>query len=308
MDIFDRKNLAPMLIDEMRDPFDSNDYIYEIKWDGIRSISYLDKNIDIRSRNGMLLISIFPELENIYKQVKNKCVIDGELVILKNAIPDFYEVSRRLTMKNQFKINLAADRYPASIIAFDILYYKDKDITMLPLLERKKYLEDVLIENDLICFSRFIELYGTQLFNVVKEKKLEGIVAKRKDSIYRTGKTTKDWIKCKVLDSEDCVICGYIIKEKGMTSFIIAQYDIETLIYKGHVSLGASLRTLNRYKYKIIDQSPFKYPLKGHENAVWIEPELVCIIESMPTEREGYRLPVFRGIREDKAPLDCQLK
>lgn len=308
MDIFDRKNIAPMLIDEMTDPFDSNDYIYEIKWDGIRSISYLDKNTDIRSRNGNCLVSTFPELEGLYKQVNQKCIIDAELVILKNAIPDFYEVSRRLIMKNQFKIRLATDKYPSSLIAYDILYYKDKDITMLPLLERKKYLEDVIVENDIICVSRYVELYGTQLFEMVKEKGLEGIVAKRKDSTYRIGKTTKDWIKCKVLYTEDCIICGYVIKEKGMTSFIIAQYDIDTLIYKGHVSLGVSLKTLNRYKYKIIDKSPFKYPLKGHENAVWIEPKLVCIIESMPTDREGYRLPVFRGIREDKTPIECQLK
>lgn len=308
MDIYDKKNIKPMLIADMKEPFDSADYIYEVKWDGIRCISYLDNDTDIRNIKNKPVLSIFPELEEIHKQIKYKCILDHELVVLKNSIPDFYEVSRRLTTRNQFKIKLAADKFPASIIAYDILYYKDRDITMLPLVERKKYLEEVLIENDCICFSRYVECYGIQLFELVKEKGLEGIVAKRKDSKYWSGKKTKEWIKSKVLNTEDCVICGYIIREKGMTSFVIAQYDEDELIYQGHVSLGSSLRVLNNYKYEILDKSPLKYTPKGHENTVWIEPKLVCIIESMPTDRDGYRRAVFKGIRNDKYPIECQIK
>lgn len=307
MDIFDSKNIKPMLISEMKEAFDSNEYIYEIKWDGIRCVSFLDNSTDIRNKRNKMMIPVYPELEELHKQVKCKCIIDHEVVVLKNGMPDFYEVQKRTVMSNPFKIKLAADKYPASVIAYDILYYKNKEITMLPLIERKKYLEEVVIENQLISVSRYVENNGVMLYELVKEKGLEGIVAKKKTSLYWQGKRSKDWIKCKVMSTEDCVICGFILKEKHMTSLIIGQYDDDALVYKGHVTLGVSLRILNQYKYKIIDYSPFGYIPKGNENATWIEPNLVCIVESMPTEKEAFRQPVFKGIRDDKEPHQCQV-
>ncbi|MBE5989213.1 MAG: DNA ligase [Paenibacillaceae bacterium] len=307
MDLFDSKNVSPMLISEMKAPFDSPDHIYEIKWDGIRCISFLSDKTDMRNKRNKLMIPLFPELEDLYKQVKVKCILDHELLVLRNGVPDFYEVQKRALMSNQFKIKLAASKYPASIIAYDILYYKDKDITMLPLMERKKYLDDVVIENHLISVSRYVENNGIMLFNLVKEKGLEGIVAKRKDSLYWPGNRSKDWIKCKIMASDDCVICGYIPKENNMTSLILGQYDDDLLVYKGHVTLGVSLRILNEHKYQIIDYSPFGYVPKGNEDAVWLAPELVCIVESMPTEKDSFRQPVFKGIRNDKLAIECRI-
>lgn len=307
MDLFDSKNVSPMLISEMKAPFDSPDHIYEIKWDGIRCLSFLSDKTDMRNKRNKLMIPLFPELEDLYKQVKVKCILDHELLVLRNGVPDFYEVQKRALMSNQFKIKLAASKYPASIIAYDILYYKDKDITMLPLMERKKYLDDAIIENHLISVSRYVENNGIMLFNLVKEKGLEGIVAKRKDSLYWPGNRSKDWIKCKIMASDDCVICGYISKENNMTSLILGQYDDDLLVYKGHVTLGVSLRILNEHKYQIIDYSPFGYVPKGNEDAVWLAPELVCIVESMPTEKDSFRQPVFKGIRDDKLAIECRI-
>lgn len=307
MDMFENRKINPMLIAEMREPFDSPDFIYEIKWDGIRCVSYLGSETDIRNKRNKLMAPIFPELQNLHEQVKVKCILDHEMLVLRNGMPEFYEVQKRATMTNPFKIKLSSERYPASIIAYDILYYKDKDITMLPLIERKKYLQDVVIENEMISVSRYIEHNGIMLFDLVKEKGLEGVVAKKKSSLYWQGKRSKDWIKFKVLDSDDCVICGYILKEKSMTSLIIGQYDEDVLVYKGHVTLGVSLRILNQYKYKVIDYSPFGFVPAGNENAVWLAPELVCIVESMPSENNGFRQPVFKGIREDKTAIECQV-
>jgi bifunctional non-homologous end joining protein LigD len=307
MDIFDNRKISPMLIAEMKDPFDSPDYIYEIKWDGIRCVSYLGSETDIRNKRNKLMAPIFPELQNLHEQVKVKCILDHELLVLRNGMPEFYEVQKRATMTNPFKIKLSSERYPASIIAYDILYYKDRDITMLPLIERKKYLQDVVIENDMISVSRYIEDNGIMLFDLVKEKGLEGVVAKKKSSLYWQGKRSKDWIKFKVMDTDDCVICGYIIKEKSMTSLILGQYDEDMLVYKGHVTLGVSLRILNQHKYKVIDYSPFGYVPQGNDNAVWLAPELVCIVESMPTEKVGFRQPVFKGIRNDKSAIECKV-
>ena len=178
---------------------------------------------------------------------------------------------------------------------------------MLPLMERKKYLEDVVQENNLISVSRYIENDGIKLFELVKAKSLEGIVAKRKDSLYWQGKKTKDWIKCKVMSTEDCIICGYILKANNMTSLVLGQYDGDALIYRGHVTLGASLRILNQHKYEIIDYSPFGYVPEGNNGAVWLKPELVCIVESMPSEKDSFRQPVFKGIRDDKLAIECKI-
>lgn len=308
MDIFDKKDISPMLISEMQDPFDSEDYIYEIKWDGIRCVSYLDENAtDMRNKRNKLMIPLLPELEDLHKQARVKCILDHELLVLKNGAPDFYEIQKRALMVNPFKIKLSADKYPASIIAYDILYYKNKDITGLPIIERKKYLQDAVIENNLISVSMYIENNGIMLFNLVKEKGLEGIVAKRKSSLYWQGKKSKDWIKCKVMSTDDCIICGYILKANDMTSLVLGQYDDNTLIYRGHVTLGASLRVLNKHKYKVIDYSPFGYVPEGNNDAVWLAPELVCIVESMPTEKDSFRQPVFKGIRDDKLAIECKV-
>lgn len=298
MDIFDKKLVKPMLIKDQSEAFDSIDYIFEIKFDGIRCIAYLDSNeTDLRNKRNKKMVPHTPELSGIHKQLKDRCILDGELFVFKNGVTDFYEIQRRALLTDPFKIKLAADKYPACFVAYDILYYKDREITNRPLMERKKYLEEMVMENSFISVSRFVENNGIMLFNLVKEKGLEGIVAKRKDSLYWEGKRSKDWIKCKVMNTNDCVICGYIPGDKSMASLVIGQYDDGRLVYKGHVSLGVSLRVLNQYKYNVIDHSPFGHTPAGNDSTVWLEPELICVIESMPTENGVFRLPVFRGIK-----------
>lgn len=307
-DLFISKNIKPMLIGEMESPFDSPDYIYEIKFDGIRCIAYLDENeTDIRNKRNKLMIPIVPELSNLHKQAKSKCIIDGELVVLKDGMPDFFEIQRRALMSDPFKIKLSGSKYPASFVAYDILYYKDKQILDYPLMERKALLEKTVIENNSIAISRYIENNGIQLYNLTKERNLEGIVAKKKQSLYWLDKRTKDWIKCKVMASIDCVICGYIRKENNMASIIIGQYDQEHLVYRGHVTMGVGLRYLNKYKYEVLEYPPFEKVPPGNEDAVWLKPTLVCIVEYMPNEKNTLRQPVFKGIRDDKLPKECQI-
>ena len=155
----------------------------------------------------------------------------------------------------------------------------------------------------------YIENNGIQLFELTKANGLEGIVAKRKGSRYWFGKRSKDWIKCKVLNSEDYVLCGYILKDKNMTSFILGLYDSSGhLHYKGHVTLGASLRKLNSYIYAITSTPPFNYTPPGNEDAVWLVPKLVCVVETMPSERSDFRQPVCKAIRDDKLAKECIIK
>ncbi|MCD8000641.1 MAG: DNA ligase [Clostridiales bacterium] len=310
MDIFDKKAIKPMLIAEMVEPFDSPDHIYELKFDGIRCIAYIDSGgVDLRNKRDFKLLPRFPELQNIYKSIKYKCILDGELAVMINGVPDFHIVQRRSILNDPFKIELASTKTPAIFVAFDIIYFDDILVNDKPLIERKQLLEKCFIqESERIAYSRYIEERGIQLYELAEQQHLEGVVAKKKDSLYWFGKETKDWIKIKVMKDEDFVLCGYILKPNNMTSFIIGQYRGNELMYRGHITLGASLRKLNQYAYTVADQPPFANIPPGNENAVWLIPELVCTVEYMPDESIVRRQATLKSIRDDKLPIECQVK
>lgn len=307
MDIFEEKNIKPMLISDMRMPFSSPDFIYELKLDGCRCIAFLDQDgTDLRNKRNIRLISKFPELKDIHQYVKDKCILDGELIVLKNGVPDFFELQRRTLLSDSFKIQLSHSKYPASFVAYDILYYKNQQITDWPLMERKKLLDDVVMESPSLAVSRYIEEHGAELYNLAKAQNLEGVVAKVKNSKYYFDKRTKDWIKFKFLADKDFIICGYIVKEKGVVSLILGQYKNKELIYKGHVTFGVKYGLLTAFDCKEIPSSPFRLTPSGNEEAIWLEPKLVCVVQYMPNEKDMLRQPVFKGMRDDVNPEDVQ--
>jgi ATP-dependent DNA ligase len=310
MDIFETKSIKPMLIGEEGEPFDSPDYIYELKLDGERCIAYLDESgIDLRNKRNMLMLPKVPELSEIYKQINKRCILDGELFVMKDGKPDFYEIQRRSLMTNKMKIELAANKYPASFVAFDILYYDGQQVTNWPLMERKVMLAKAIRENERLAISRYIEKHGITFYELAKQQELEGIVAKRKDSKYYFDKRTKDWIKIKYLQDDDFVVCGYILKENSVSSLVLGQYQNRQMIYKGHVTLGVSGRDFDIIKSTPKTKlPPFETPI-GNENAIWIEPILVCTGKYMMLNQNGsMRQPVFKGLREDKLPEECIVK
>lgn len=115
MDLFSKKGIKPMLIANQQEPFSSEDYIFELKFDGIRCIAYLDNNyVDLRNKRDMKLGQLFPELEDLFKQVKYKCILDGELIVTVDGKPDFFEVQRRAILRDRFKIKLSANKLPVT--------------------------------------------------------------------------------------------------------------------------------------------------------------------------------------------------
>ncbi|MCR4719072.1 MAG: DNA ligase [Firmicutes bacterium] len=304
-DIFENKGIKPMLIGIEGEAFDSPDYLFELKLDGERCIAYLDENrTDLRNKRNIKLLPKVPELSEIHKQVNCRCILDGELSILKDGKPDFSEIQRRSLMTNSAKIDIASKKYPACFTAFDILYYIDRPTTDLPLTERKELLGKIISsETDRFAISRVIENNGIALYDLVKSMNLEGIVAKRKNSRYYFDKRTKDWIKCKYLKDEDFVICGYIPKYSGNSSIILGQYCNGILKNKGHVSIGVS----NEAMKKIKSQKTILPSFQADDNSiVWIEPNLCCTVKYMTKTKSGnLRQPVFKGIRPDKLPTDC---
>ena len=308
-DLFEAKSVKPMLIGESRAAFDSPDFIYELKMDGERCIAYLDPltGTVLRNKRNMEMLGKVPELSSIHKQVNARCIIDGELIVTINGEPNFYEMQRRWLMSDKFKIQLRAEWNPVTFVAFDILYHVDHAVTGLTVMERKKLLESVVTENERLVVSRYIEEHGVALFDMAAQRSMEGIVAKKKDSRYYQDKRTREWIKCKNLQDEDFVVCGYVLVDRAV-SILLGKYKDERLVFTGeYVTSGVSpqdiriLQTHRRADAPIMDYGP-----GGGESVVWLVPDMVCTVRYMERTPSGsMRQPVFKGFRLDKEAAEC---
>ena len=188
-DIFAERCASPMLIAQQQEAFDDPDYIYELKLDGFRCLCYVDRNmVDFRNKRNMQMLSKFPEIGRIFQNVSGKCILDGEIVVLTEGVPDFYRLQKRTLLTDKFKIEMESQRFPASVVAFDCIYQGSRELVWEPLLKRKEILERLISENERIAVSRFIETEGKALYQAADERKLEGVVAKRKESLYFMGK------------------------------------------------------------------------------------------------------------------------
>ncbi len=250
-------SLRPMLLREINKPFDSKDYIYEIKFDGFRALIYIDKNnIVIKSRNGTILNNTFPELLKIKKLIKTPCILDGEIVDLNDGKPNIRPLQERLRTKNKVKLEYLIKNRPAVFVCFDILY-NGKDLTKLSLIERKNILKK-LPENDVFQKTKFFYEKGKALFELIKKENLEGIVAKRIDSKYTFGKRESVWLKIKNIHSDYFYIGGYKQNKNNTLSLYLGEKSKNKFIFVGKISINAQNEILKRIlKAKIIKESPF---------------------------------------------------
>lgn len=303
-DLFVEKNISPMLLNEVKEPFDSEDYIYELKLDGIRCVAYIEpKSVTLQNKRFKDLTPIYPELSDICKCVKKRVILDGELVVLTNGKPDFYALQKRSLMGDKFRISLAAKKNPVQFVAYDIIYYDGKDLMDKPLMARKEYLSKAVTEGHNLSISRWIEKNGVAFFELTKKEKLEGIVAKKKDGLYHIGKKTSDWIKIKVMKDEDLLILGYQPDEDGKVKDLILGYYDEKgeLKCRGKVYLGVS-KDEQRIIADFAKKNTVKRPwFAQYKNAIWLKPQLVGTAHFMhETESGGMRQPVWKGLRDDK--------
>lgn len=312
MDMFDSRSAVPMLIGVESQPFDDDHWIYELKLDGERTLAYLDKNGTLLvNKRSVRLLSKFPELATLNESVSRRCILDGELIIVdENGHPDFEEVKRRGLTTRKLAIEREAVLRPAVFVAFDILYDTDRETIHLPLMERKAILENLVEDTAQISVSRYVETQGIAFYGLAKKRDLEGVIAKRKDSLYIPGKRTKDWVKIKNLMDDDYIICGYVDKAEFVVSLVLGQYDnAGRIIYKGRVTLGKSSDDFALIeKQPKVKDSPFAVkPPEYVDDAVWIRPELVCKVAFMARNHNGLmRQPVYRGLRPDKTPDEAR--
>lgn len=286
------------LIDE---PFDSKDWIFEIKWDGYRAIASKDKEIHLVSRNDLSFNSRFLSIVEELKKIPGNFVLDGEIVIFDEKGRSDFQL-----MQNYYKKKEGTPYY----YVFDILSLNEKNLTKLPLLERKKILKKLLRGKKLkwIKFSDHIKEKGKAFFKAAAKKGLEGIIAKKADSTYQFRRT-RNWLKIKYKRRQEVVIGGFT-EPKGSRKYfgalIVGVYEKGKLIYVGSVGGGFKHETLKEtyqeLKKLIVEDCPFSTPPKI-KSVTWVKPKLVCKVEFAEwTQDDRLRVPIFKGMRMDKDP------
>lgn len=261
------KIVKPMLLSESDTVLENDNYIYEIKFDGIRALIYvIDNNIKIFTRNGKNITNLFPELKVITSSVKKNSILDGEIVCLTNNKPDFFKVQKRIHLKNKDKIEISSKNNPALFICFDILYY-DKDITNEPLYKRKDELSKIN-ESDYLLKSKVFE-DGEKLFKSIKRLDLEGIVCKDKFSTYQVNTRSNSWIKVKNYKVESFFIGGYTDGEKDRFSIYLGEKSNGKLRYVGKVFVSKKDKLYEKLKNRKSVNNPF---LEFKENINFVKP------------------------------------
>ena len=233
-----------MLLEEVNELFNDKNFLYEIKFDGIRALIYVSKNsFKILSRNGTNLTNKYPELKKIQKLVGNhEIIFDGEIIATEGALPSFSLLQKRNRVK-RVSSDIMND-IPVYFIVFDILY-DNVDLTNLSLDKRKKILGQYP-DNSVFIKSR-IYSDGLSLFKMVKKIGLEGIVAKKRKSIYLFGKRTSDWVKVKNIHVDNFIVHGYLEKTNTY-SLLLGEYKNNKLKYVGKVSVNKSHEVMRKIK------------------------------------------------------------
>jgi bifunctional non-homologous end joining protein LigD len=294
------KFIKPMLAKSSDKAFDHEDWIFEIKWDGYRAVADLSKKQPLfYSRNGISFLSKFNSITEDFSQQKHQMILDGEIVAYdENGKPSF-----QLLQQIGDNPNLAL-----TYQVFDLLWLNGHSTEELPLIHRKELLKDALIETDLIKFCDHVPEKGIEFFNQMKKMQLEGMIAKKADSVYTENSRSTDWLKIKFTNTEEAIICGFTEPKgsrQGFGALILGKYIDGKLIYSGHTGTGFNNELLNqiheRLKKLVVKSSPFETVPKTNMPVTWTKPELVCEIKFSEITKDGmFRHPVFVAIREDK--------
>lgn len=313
--------IMPMLASPVEKPFNNKGWVFEIKWDGVRAILFKHKkDIKIQSRNGNDITQKYPEIVNEIKNSLKDCesaIVDGEIVVLnENGVPDFHAHQHRMNVQNSREIMALSVETPATYYLFDILHKDGKDLKSLNYLDRRGILSSTMKTNKSIRISDYIEERGIDIFDSINKLNLEGIVAKHKNSTYREGIRSKEWLKIKNTKTQDCVVLGYTkgegARDRYFGSLVLAVYSSKEkkLKFAGHAGTGFDDETLNlvysKMKREEIDSMPVDKVAYLNRETTWLNPILIAEVKFSEWTKDGMlRAPVFLRLREDKKPEEC---
>ncbi|HEX7862748.1 MAG TPA: non-homologous end-joining DNA ligase [Verrucomicrobiae bacterium] len=304
-----RATIDPMLARAAEKTPSSGDYLYEVKWDGIRAVITLDEGtIKIRGRNGLDVTNQFPEL-NIPDAFRASCgVFDGEIVCVDgDGKPNFANVIHRMQQRGESGIKLARGRCPAVCYLFDCLYLDGRSIMQEPLTRRREWLQDAVRPGGAYRVSEAVE-DGPALYEAVKAMSLEGIMAKLRTSTYQPGKRSDSWLKIKSRTTVECLIIGFSKgkgdREKTFGALHLAQIENGGLKYIGKAGSGFNEESLQEVSELLNALKRTKRPVKEKPDddaqSIWLEPKLFCEVQYASVTKDGIlREPVFLRLRDD---------
>lgn len=317
--------IHPMLAESIEKPFDGADWLFEIKWDGYRAVAFInDGNIRLVSRNQNELTARYPELKDMAEFVKAKnAILDGEVVALDaEGKASFSLMQQRTGFRPGGKRVAVKAEVPVLYYAFDLLYLDGEDWCKVPLEERKRKLASVIVTGDSLRYSDHYAQQGRALYEIARQKGLEGIVAKKRNSCYEERRSG-EWLKIKIRHQIECVVGGYTQPEGSREHFgslVLGLYDDKKrLVHVGQAgsgfnqkSLAEIWKTLKKLETK---SNPFFGEVEALRRVSWVKPELVAAIEyaewthgAAAGSSPKLRAPVFQGLRDDKDPKECVME
>jgi bifunctional non-homologous end joining protein LigD len=305
--------IEPMKASLAEAPPPGNDWLYEIKWDGVRALCFIENGrLRLVSRNGNPMDRQYPELSVLPNQVNAAAaILDGEVVALdEQGRPSFALLQNRITQGDANTIAHLSRSKPVALYLFDLLYLDGEDLRGRPLLERKQLLTSVVKPGGVIRISEHFPDNAGQLLDAARENGLEGIVGKRAQSLYES-KRSRDWLKIKVVSQQEFVICGFTEGEREhFGSLVLGVYRNGGLQYVGCVGTGFDqkmIRTIRQMLERLVTtRPPFGADPKIGRRVTWVRPELVCEVRFARWTEEGrLRAPVFLGLRPDADPKEA---
>jgi bifunctional non-homologous end joining protein LigD len=317
--------IHPMLAESIDEPFDGKDWLFEIKWDGYRAVTFIENGkVRLVSRNQNDLTPRYSELKDLPKFVKAKtAILDGEVVALDpEGRSSFSLMQQRTGFQTGTKRARPNPDVPVLYYAFDLIYLDGQDWRRVPLEERKRKLASIITTGDSLRYSDHYAEQGKALFNIAEDNGLEGILAKRRTSCYEERRS-RDWLKIKIRHEIECVVGGYTEPEGSRAHFgslVLGLYDEQQrLIHVGQVGSGFDHKLLSsiwgQLKKLETKKNPFYGEVEALRKTYWVKPELVAQIEYTEwthgtSDGTGPKLraPVFLGLRDDKDAKECTLK
>ena len=312
-------DLSPMLasigdIDSVRR--EAEDWAFEMKWDGIRALVRVQPgdgdrsgSIELTSRNGRDMTSTYPELRELTDCVDVDCVLDGEIVALgQGSRPDFGRLQQRMGLTRERDVEQERRRTPVYLMLFDVLHADGTSLLRATYTERRERLFELVAESEHIHVPDAFEGSVDAAFESSRKLRLEGVMAKRTDSVYLPGKRTRTWAKLKHASTSDVIIVGWRTGEgersDSFASLLVAAHDDDGLHYLGRVGTGfdeAALRSLRSSLDRRSRKTPaLTVPAAESRDAHWVRPDLVGEVRfSGLTEAGRLRHPVWRGLRSD---------
>ncbi|MEE8105332.1 MAG: DNA ligase D [Planctomycetota bacterium] len=311
----DAAAVKPMLAQTSERVFSRPGWLYELKYDGFRLLA--DKRgADVRLfyRSGRDATALYPEIvRSVAHLPYESLLLDGEMVVLdEEARPDFQQLQKRAHLQNAAEIAVATVERPVVLYVFDLLAAEGFDLRGLPLSERKSLVERVVPAAGTLRYASHIEERGEEFYDQVREMGLEGVLAKKSDSLYRPGRSDS-WLKLKVDRTGDFVIVGFTPPKgsrAGLGALHLAAYDGGELAYAGRVGTGFREQQLDELRQRLdpleIESAPCGGAVPKTRGHHWVRPELCCEVRFKERTADGMlRHPSFLRVRDDKQPEEC---